>query len=149
MTVIERTRGAVNVVLPGKLYQRGNMLKWPLAQKEKMFQELGITAVVNVWSKVDPDQSHPSRIYINYPVTSKRPHGPTATSMARLVAALIRSGHVVLVHCEAGRNRSVWFCIRVLVALGGVGVTEAYEAVLAAVPSAALRPELREDLGDI
>lgn len=139
------SRGAANVVVLGKLYQRGNMLKWPLDQKETLYDGLGITVVVNLWSKVDPDQSHPARLYLNYPVTSARPHAMTAAVMARSVAALILAGHTALVHCEAGRNRSVWFCIRVLLAMGHP-FQEAWDIVHAAVPNASLRPELEADL---
>lgn len=142
------SRGGVNTIIPGKLYQRGNMLKWPREQKEKLYDELGITVTVNLWSKVDPDLSHSSRMVLNYPITSKRPDRATADAMTNMVNALLDAGHVVLVHCEAGRNRSAWFCARLLAHRGGT-IREAGAAVYAAVPGAKLRPELADDLYDL
>lgn len=140
------SRGGVNIVIPGKLYQRANMLKWPAAQKEKLLAELGITVVVNLWSKVDPDMSHGSRLYLNYPMTSLNVDEGTAATMTSAVARLIDAGHVVLVHCEAGRNRSVWFCTRLVMALENKGVREAGQLLYTLVPGAKLRPELAENL---
>jgi hypothetical protein len=143
------TRGGVNEILPGVLYQRANMLKWPKEQKEKLLDELGITVVVNLWSKVDPDMSHPSRIYLNYPMTSKSPDENTAHVMTAAVVDLLLAGHKVLIHCEAGRNRSVWLTTRVVARMKAWSIREAGAHVYAAVPGAKLRPELADNLYDL
>lgn len=138
-------RRGVNEIVPGKLYQRGHFLTWPAADKARMLDELGITVVVNLWNKVDPDLS--GRTVINWPISGAKVP-PEADAMVALVSRLVTEGHVVLVHCEAGKNRSVWFCARLLTQAFGPATrgTKVLEAVLRKVPGAKMRPELEKDI---
>lgn len=133
------TRMAANEVIPGKLYQRAHFLTWTAGQKQALLERLGVTVVVNLWLKVDPDLSGQC-IYLNWPIAGNRVP-PDTKAMTNLVNHLLDTGHVVLVHCEAGRNRSAWFCAR-LAAMRGVGSVPALERI----PGAKLRPELLKDL---
>ena len=135
-----------NTVLLDRLYQRGEFLKWTYDQKQDLLSELGVDVVVNLWGKVDPDLSSNGQnlIYLSTAVSSRG--NPDADQMVAFVAGLMRSGHAVLVHCEAGVNRSAWFCARLIVALGLGSPVDAWQMVEAAVPRAKLRPDLWRDL---
>jgi protein-tyrosine phosphatase len=141
------SRAGVNIVIPGKLYQRGHFLTWPAAQKHRLFKDTGITMVVNLWSKVDPDLSadQAGRIYLCW-LCSPSAVPPDADRMTDAVASLIGGGHRALIHCEAGRGRSVWFSARVLAAVTGISGAEALEAIKVACPSYKLNPPLINDL---
>jgi hypothetical protein len=51
------SRGALNVVLDGVIYQRGQILTWQRAKKYAMLEEYNIRTVVNFWPKIDPDMA--------------------------------------------------------------------------------------------
>lgn len=139
-------RMGVNTVVEGKIYQRGEFLKWTHDQKHEFLSDLGVDVVVNLWGKVDPDLSS-NGLNVIYLSTAASSRGvPDASLMVAFVAGLIRAGHKVLVHCEAGVNRSAWFCARLIVELELGLPLDAWRMVEAAVPRAKLRPELWRDL---
>jgi protein-tyrosine phosphatase len=90
-------------ILPGKLYQSGLIDDWGvLAQK-------GISAVIDVHDHSErPQFRQPvGALYVSWLIPDGPLPDPTALKgLAGLGAALIRSGHAVLVHCAAGINRS-------------------------------------------
>jgi protein-tyrosine phosphatase len=135
------SRAGVNEILPGQLYQRGNFLAWPAAQKHEMLKELGIDLVLNVWLKVDPDLS--GMMYLNVPLLS-RSVPPAFDYVCRAVAASILKGHVALVHCEAGKNRSVFACARIVMLLNKWSADQAMDYVLQRVPNAKVNDHLLE-----
>ena len=132
-------RMGVKLVAPG-LLQRGQFLTWPHARKWQMIEDLGIGLVINLWLKTDPDLSGLS--YINMPMP-----GDEVPKNAEHIAHLAAhwTGGAVLVHCEAGVNRSAWFCARVLMAKGLSG-EDAYQHVMQAVPRARIHATLKADL---
>ena len=139
-------RAQANEVIKGKLYQRGQFLTWPYEQKREMLKRYGIDVVVNLWSKVDPDLSGGGVIYINWE-TSPSDLPRDADLMVNYLMRLIQDGHCALIHCEAGRGRSVWLTTRVLAALGGIGNDEALQQIRGGlIPSDSLKGELLEDL---
>lgn len=140
-------RSAVATILPGKLYQRGQFLTWPAKQKQALLQRHGITVVVNMWCKIDPDLSPEelNRIYLNWHCSpSKVP--PNADLFVKFLAALIKQGHVLLIHCEAGRGRSIWLTTRVLAEYMDIDRSAALDAVERCITSHSLTPTLRADL---
>jgi protein-tyrosine phosphatase len=113
----ERRRASARTIAPGRLYQRGHFLTWPRAQKWSLIEELGIRTVVNLWVKVDPDLSNDKGLlYINWPIPGDR-IPPDVDLMVPWLAKLLDRGPM-LVQCEAGVNRSMWLCGRLLVARG-------------------------------
>jgi|SRR5262245_14016830 len=141
------SRAGANEVIPGRLYQRGHSLTWPTAQKWRLLKEYKINMVVNMWSKVDPDLSTDQQgfIYLNW-LCSPSIVPPDAEIMSRLVASLINANHCALIHCEAGRGRSVWFSARVLAILQGISGREALAEIKRLCPSYKLNPPLIQDL---
>lgn len=139
-------RAAMSEIVPG-LFQRGNFHNWPRSQKWRMLEASGITMVVNVWHKVDPDLSaDEGRVaYLVWPVVSTG-LPKNADSVVDFLAGQLAQGEKLLVHCEAGVNRSSWLCARLLMAWKGMSREEAWATVKKANPSAELRPELEADL---
>lgn len=147
MLPTEAKRAGVREVIPGVLYQRGQFLSWPHAQKHKVLNDLGITCVVNLWHKIDPDLSSPMQdvVYLNLHMNTDKV-SRTAEATVFYVHHLMVAGHRVLVHCEAGVNRSSWLCARLVRLHYGIEADAAWSLVQAAIPSAKLRPGLKQNL---
>lgn len=142
-------RAGFTEVLPGRLYQRGQFLTWPARQKRKLLDNLGITVVVNLWHKIDADLSPDDhgRIYINWHVSpSDAATVKNAWPLVELLAKLMHRGERVLVHCEAGRGRSVWLCAELVKAVTGMSGLEALSHVRERIPAENMRPELIQHL---
>jgi len=140
------SRAGVAVVLPHQLYQRGQFLSWPYAQKWRLLEEHSITTIVNMWHRVDSDLSSDAlgRLYVCWHCSPSAV--PTDTDeMIALAVRRMETG-AVLVHCEAGRGRSVWFCARLVAARCGIPRAEAWASVQRSVPNHNLTPTLLGDL---
>lgn len=127
------TRGAFNEIIPG-LYQRGNFLKWPYDQKRLTLQRHGISVVFNLWNKVDPDLSG-QVLYVNWPIAGNA-MPEHAELMVTYAASLHAAGEILLVHCEAGVNRSAWFCAEIVARALDCSYDEALARVQRKVPRA-------------
>lgn len=136
------TRSALNVIVPGKLYQRGQILSWQQDVKKQMMGERGISVVVNFWPKLDCDlYDLPVEVYLHIPAfrSHKMLESHIQTS-AKYVADLIRNDNKgVLVLCEAGVTRSVYFCILVVSELHGIPIKEAYDYVKSKLPKISMK----------
>ncbi len=95
-------------ILSGKLYQRGRFDKWPKKRKLLELEELGITVVANMIRIPDEDIAGPDGVeYYMLPIADGKIKD--LGSLNRLADRLLQrilEGHKVLVHCNAGRNRS-------------------------------------------
>lgn len=146
------SRAAMHEVLtPKRLWQRGQFLTWPAEQKWGMLRSVNVTTVVNLWTKVDPDLSAPSPngggiLYINWPITSDRVPPETDSMVAFLATLMITKPGGMLVHCEAGVNRSAWLCARLIAAVEIVSRPDALEWVTNRINRVNLRPALAADL---
>ncbi len=125
-------RGGVNVITP-TILQRGQILSWSLEDKREFFQRHGITMVVNFWSKLDHDFSECWGVTYHY---IPRPDSrgmlePDIQQLAHFVVNHLATipGSRVLVLCEAGRTRSVYFCVLLYALQNKVSLREAYRAV--------------------
>lgn len=127
------TRGSVIEVMPG-MYQRANFLSWPYRQKEEVLRRYGITVVFNLWNKVDPDLSG-QVLYVNWPIRGNA-MPEHADLMVDFAASLLVSGEQILIHCEAGVNRSAWFCAAVMAKARGITYDQAVEKVKMRIPRA-------------
>lgn len=137
-------RASFNEVIPALLWQRGQFLTWPASRKRRALAERGIRVVVNLWHKIDPDLSPEDHeaIYINWHISPSDPAPRVAAPMLDMLANLLREGHGMLVHCEAGRGRSAWLCTELVREYTGMSWDESYAFVRARVPGADVRPEL-------
>lgn len=139
------SRMSANEIIPGKLYQRGQFLTWTYDQKRKFLSDRGITLVVNLWSKFDSDLSG----LCTYFCWETSPHEVPKNAITTIdfLRDSMLNGHVVLIHCEAGRGRSVWLAARVASKMWGASGPDTWQRVKAAVPNQSVRPELLADLG--
>lgn len=139
-------RKAVNEIVPGKLYQRGQILSWPRKDKVGLVKDRKLSLIVNLWPKIDPDFSDSLlAMYMYMPVArSANMTSKPVVLVARMVAKLISNGGVALVLCEAGKTRSVFFCVLVLHYLKGIPLNEAYERVVKRVPKHRMKKFMEE-----
>lgn len=135
-------RAGVHEIIPGKLYQRGQFLTWPYKQKRALLDRYSITMVVNLWSKIDSDLSpeEHNRIYLNwYCSPSEIP--PNAGLLINWLVDALQARYRILIHCEAGKGRSVWLTTRVVASYLNIST----EAALTKVESV-LKHDLTETL---
>lgn len=138
------TRKGINVILPGRLYQRGQILTWKLKEKERFLESHGIGLVVNFWPKIDYDMGELPPIYWYAPV----PHADDMVSsrivrLADCAADLMAKENIgMLSLCEAGKTRSIFFAILVMSNLLGCTLKEAYGRFRAMNIGSKLRPNM-------
>lgn len=113
----------VHEILDDQLFIRGQMLKMDRNVKRAELADLGVTRIVNLWSRADPDLlGIPGLTYEVYPIPDGRLNPAQATVlrlMARSCAAEISRGGKVLIQCHAGRNRSALLAAMVVQELNG------------------------------
>ena len=141
-------REDVNTVIPGLLYQRANFLTWPRARKWQLLNRYNIKVVVNLWHKIDPDLgSDESGItYVYWPIESSLPPNHQIYAMVNFLYERMFQGDAVLVHCEAGVNRSAWLCARLLMEHLEMSPRAALEEVRNRIPRANLRDSLATNI---
>lgn len=106
----------LNEIVPGLLYQRGQFITFPVEAKITMLHNYRIDIVVNLWAKPDPEvHQKDGLIYIHWPIAGG--HAPaTKWPMLNMLLHYMREGRKILIHCEAGVNRSIWLaaCLKAL-----------------------------------
>lgn len=136
------TRGAFNEIISGKIYQRGQVYTWTLDKKRLAFEEHGVKAVLNLWPKTDPDMACLNLDWYSqlYCPRSEETLRPSVLLMAEYTAEWVRTAPgALLILCEAGKTRSVFFSILVVAKLKHITFTAARDEVLAAVPRSSLK----------
>lgn len=138
-----RTRSAVNTIIPGKLLQRGQIYTWQRPVKAAAFEDWGVRAIVNFWPKVDPDLAE---IDLDWYWQLSAPRSeqmlqPRMVNAAESVSDYLCrvEGACALVLCEAGKTRSVFFCILVVAIYEGITYAAAMKQVLGNIPSVSLK----------
>ena len=111
--------------------------------KANLIQELNLTAIINFWPKIDPDLAD---LGLNWYWQLSCPRSeemllPHIEQAAKSVADYLTMKNTnVLVLCEAGKTRSVFFCVLVL---GFLFEDDSYaqilERVKKAVPGTSLK----------
>lgn len=139
----ERKRAAINVVLADKIYQRGQIFTWTREAKTRAFNDFGLKAVINFWPKVDPDLADMGLDWY-WQLSTPRSEGmllPHIMQAAEAVAEYLRlKDRNVLVLCEAGKTRSVFFCVLVMAQLFPKNsYSECLEMVKKTVPGISLK----------
>ncbi len=140
-------RNAIREIIPGKVYQRGQILTWQREKKYQIFEEYGIKFVVNFWPKMDADLAEaPLKGYLHIPATkSIEMLSPEIEQVALLVGTLCKRSPT-LVLCEAGMTRSVYFCMLVASTTLGIRLEDAREYVLEKVSRTSIKGFMNDRL---
>lgn len=141
---IERAaRSGVNEVWSGKVLQRGQIFTWQHDVKAQKLQDWGVTAVVNFWPKTDAELG---ALKLDWAWQISCPDSietlePRVLQAARSVYDYLDTvqNSRVLVLCEAGKTRSVFFSVLLVKQL----MAKTYAEALAHVRAAVLRESLK------
>lgn len=136
----------LNEILPNKLYQRGQFVTFPWQAKMDMLNKYDIGLVVNLWVRPDPElHTKQGLIYIHWPISgAERPR--MADSMIDLINDHMCSGTKILIHCEAGVNRSIWLAAKLVARYNNISGSESLEHVKSIVSHTKMRSGLVTDL---
>lgn len=140
--MVERRRAAVNIILPKRVLQRGQIFTWTRDVKARFFQEHGITAVVNFWPKVDSDLGDLGLDWywqISCPRSEQMLEERIMRAAACVSDYLTIPNTSVLVLCEAGKTRSVFFCILLVSVYKDISYAAAHTLVKKACPGIGLK----------
>ena len=136
----------LNTIIPGKLYQRGQFVTFPWSAKMQVLDKYDIGMVVNLWARPDPElHTRQGLIYIHWPIGGGEPP-KNYHYMTDMIENYMRSGVKVLVHCEAGVNRSIWLVARLLAAYEQIDGSQALQRVSEAVGRVKVRQGLVTEL---
>lgn len=148
---MDQTRAGVNVIIPTKLLQRAQILTWTLDVKSLFIRQHRITAIVNFWPKIDPDASN-LRLDMYYQVSCPDsnmmllPHININADAVCAYMGLPKKN--VLVLCEAGKTRSVFFCVMLWQRLHNCTYEEAEKSVAQRIGSIDLKGFMKEWLAE-
>jgi len=137
------TRASINNIVPGRLYQRGQILTWQRAYKLQLIEYLKVGVVVNLWPKLDPDMSDMPCYYLYLPSSSQDTVGEDIMIMSKCVAELLNNSIVdksALILCEAGKTRSVFFAGLVLMHMYTMTGAKALKILEKRVPGHRMKP---------
>lgn len=98
-------------IVPGRVYQRGQFVTFPVHQKLAMLERNRIDVVVNLWARPDMElHQKDGLIYIHWPIAGNVVPSPK-WPIIDMLASYYDAGKNILIHCEAGVNRSVWLAL--------------------------------------
>ncbi len=140
----KRKRAGLSEVIPGQLYQRGRFQSWPRKQKDRVLEEHNIGLVVNLWSKVDPEVSGDTRrMYLHWPIYGNQsPNRDQLDAVVKLIANTMDRGQAVLIHCEAGVNRSCFLVACVVAAVHHMNGDWAFKQIKDTCGKVKINPKL-------
>jgi len=97
----------IYTVIPGRLFQCAEFINKPIEHKLGALMSHKIDVVINVYKHRDEELEEYLYRYWYDPIPDGKSFDPKVVLIiAHEATELIRHGHVVLVHCHAGRNRS-------------------------------------------
>lgn len=136
----------LNEIIPSKLYQRGQFMTFPWSAKMEMLEQYNIDMVINLWARPDPElHTKPGLVYLHWPIGGGEPPAEAEKFLDFIYQYM--SDHTVLVHCEAGVNRSVWLVAKLYERFHKVTGKSALEMVNKRINHTKIRRGLLADLG--
>lgn len=138
----------IHEIIPGSLYQRGRFDKWTKERKLAELAELKIDVVANLIRIPDEDICGPDGVeYYMLPIADgKIKDGDLLNRLATRLLQRILEGHKVLVHCNAGRNRSGLLSALIVRKYFKISGREALNYVRERRPEAVANPHFEEYL---
>jgi len=128
-------------IIPGKLYQRGEFLKFSLEEKIAELDSKNITMIANLIGRRDDELAfREPYFYWHFPI----PDGKLTDSVKATLLEyseiftkqLKTTEKAALVHCHAGRNRSALFSALIAVQYLGISGKESIEYLREKRPNA-------------
>ena len=137
-------------ILPGRLYTRGTLRKMSPEAKRDGLWELGINVVVNLTRRIDVTlRDTLSLMYIHYPMPDGRLDEAQwiyIGQLASFLAERIKQNARVLIHCNAGRNRTGLLAALVVARVKSISTEEALAYVRHRRPLAVDNPHFERYL---
>ena len=137
-----KRRSSVNVIIPARLFQRAQIYTWSREAKQRCFEEISLTAIVNFWPKLDPEWGDAGLDWIMQ-ISTPRSEGMLLRHVQQAAESvadyLLIKDKSVLVLCEAGKTRSVFFCVLVVSILNNSNYADALAYVKGRIPSMILK----------
>jgi protein-tyrosine phosphatase len=140
-----------HTILPGKLYQRGDMLKRSREDKMELLQAHDISVVVGLAGPQDEDLvALLGSSYLWHPIPDSQVKDPNALMelVDRVADMHELFGGAVLTYCHAGRNRSGLFSALLVMRLTGCIGDTAITRVRAGRPNALANPHFVDFIRD-
>lgn len=134
-------------ILPGLLYQRGHIEKRSPSDVAETLRERNISIVVNLHRRQNRNLP-PNVMHIQWPIAdNKIPDVATLKGLVRFLVDFLRWGDgAILVHCNAGRNRSSLVTAMVMAQYFGFSGKKCIELVRERRPNALANPHFVEFL---
>jgi len=135
-------------IIPHKLYTRGRFDRHSKEAKLRSLREQRIDIGVNLIKNFDEDIAGPDGLeYYSLPIADGKDWDQAMVmALSYRLAERIRQGERILVHCNAGRNRSGLVCALIVRELWGISGSEALEYVRMKRPRAVDNPHFEEYL---
>lgn len=132
----------VHMILPERLYQRGDMHHHPREAKSEMITRLRLGLVVSLYGPRDEDLSELlAGQYIHNPIPDGvRTDFDALAKIADRAIEIAAGKGAILTICHAGRNRSGLLSALIVRRLNGVSGAEALRVVRAGRPRAVANP---------
>ena len=143
-------RAALNEVIEGKVYQRGCFQSWTRKKKDQILSENNIGLVVNLWTKIDPEVCNDVyRTYLHFPMKGNIPPTPDMLdAIIHLIRVHLYEGVAVLIHGEAGVNRSQFLAACMVAEINVVSGEEALAHLANGTWSVKVNKNLRQFIID-
>ena len=143
----------VHMILPDRLYQRGDLLRHPRAAKEELITRMQLRLIAGLYGPADGDlQALLGDLYVHNPIPDGvRTDFEALEVIARRALELTAGGRecAILTLCHAGRNRSGLLSAMIVRQLLRVSGTEALRLVRAGRPRAVANPHFAAYLEEL
>lgn len=134
-------------IIPKKLYMSRKTNGISVENKLCSIMERDIDVIVNLCCATDEDLKYDVFEYIRFPQPDKvRPDIDAYNRMAEYLIGKMEKGHVVLVHCSGGRNRSGFMCALLVMHWTGVSGIEARKLIQEKRPGSLSRKIITDEL---
>lgn len=137
-------------IIPNKLYMSRKTSGISVENKLRSIMERDIDVVVNLCCATDEELKYEVFEYIRFPQPDKvRPDVDAYNRMAEYLIGKMEKGHVVLVHCAGGRNRSGFMCALLLMHWTGMSGIEARKVIQEKRPGSLSRKIITDALDEL
>ena len=137
-------------IIPKKLYMSRKTSGIAPRNKLPAIKNHKIDVIVNMCCATDEEVKYEVFEYIRFPQPDKvRPDINTYNPMAEYLIGKMEKGHVVLVHCSGGRNRSGFMCGLIVMHWTGMNGIDARKLIQEKRPGSISRKIISDALDEL